>query len=152
MKQASLPDWAKANCPGKIEIDAEKFYPEIIIELWDDENWPDKKNIAAKGKPENLQYADKMYNDLQRTEIDQYWVETAFQVAKLDVQSAVSGTELMPDKGGALLIIVKDGSKSANKGVSKWQQKSLPKGRGCDAASKGKEARSHYERIRNLLL
>lgn len=136
--ETSLPEWAKALSVGKIEIDAEVFYPEIISELWDDKNWPKETT-------------EKMYEGLQREVVDQYWAEVAFQVAKMDIQSAVSGSDLMPKKGGALLIIVKDGSKAKNDGKSSWAQINLPKKRDPKLATTGKEARNHYKRIRALL-
>jgi hypothetical protein len=128
MKKANLPAWATAIAPGKIEIDAEQFYPELIDELWSDDHWP------AEGQP---------MADIQRKKLDQYWLEVAHQCAKLDVQFAVAGTELMPKTGGALVILVKPGK-------TDYAQKKYPAGRGVEAAAKGLEARAHYKRIRQL--
>jgi len=117
MRTAQLPAWANAIAPGKIEIEADGFYPE----------WLGLLGVADD-------------------DIDQYALECAFQCAKMDIQFAVAGTELMPQEGGALVIIVNDGSKEAGK----WRQKFYPEGKGAKAASKGREAREHYKRIRQV--
>lgn len=117
MRELSLPKWAKAIGPGKVEIDVSVCYPALLEELG-----------VAEGQ------------------IDQYWLEVAFQCAKTDVQLAIAGTDMAPPAGGALVIFVTDPEKS-EKG-SKWAQKNHPKGRGAEAAARGKEARSHYARIR----
>jgi len=115
-RELVLPKWAKVIAPGKIEIDADGFYPELLEEL---------------DAPE---------------ELDQYWLETAFQCAKMDIQLAVAGTEAKPKPGGALVIIVKDNSKESGK----WALKNHPKGKGVEAATKGREAREHFKRIRGI--
>lgn len=117
MRQAQLPAWAKAIAPGKIEIEAAKFYPE----------W-----LGLLGVKED--------------QINQYWLECAFQCAKMDIQFAVAGTELMPPEGGALVILVKDDDKASGK----WAQKKYPEGDGIKAAAQGKQAREHYKRIRQV--
>ena len=140
MKEANLPSWAESLGAGRVEIDAEQFYPEILDELWANAEWPEEVQ-------------NTIYDGLQRTEVDQYWLEVAYQVAKMDIQSAVSGTDLMPEKGGALVIIIKDNSKETDSsGTSKYAQRDKPKGRGADMASTGKEAREHYKRIRAVLI
>lgn len=131
-----MPSWAALTSNGKVTIEAAKFYPEILEELWADEDWPEEE----KG----------LYEGLQRGKIDAYWLEVAFQVAKMDIQSAISGTASMPEKGGALLITVSDSTKAEN-GVSIYAQATAEKGRGAEAASKGREAREHYKRIRAVL-
>lgn len=117
MKTAQLPAWAKALAPGKIEIQASEFYPEWLTLL-----------------------------GVELDAITQYDLECAFQCAKMDIQFAVAGTELMPPEGGALVILVKDDDKLDGK----WKQKNYPEGKGVLAASKGKEAREHYKRIRQI--
>lgn len=125
-REAKLPAWAKALAPGKIQADAEQFYPAILAELGIE---------AGKETP--------------------YDLEVAFQFMKMDVQAAVFGTDLAAKPGGALSIIVVDDSRAANNGVSRWAQKNR---RFTDAqrvealkASKGKEARAHYLRVRGFL-
>lgn len=115
MRKPSLPEWASVKAKGKIEVLADKFYPEYLSEL-----------------------------DVE--EPDQYWLEVAYQCMKMDIQNAVIGTDAMPDMGGALVISVRDATKVD--GASKWAQSAYPKGKGAEAATKGKEARDHYARIR----
>lgn len=117
MKTAQLPAWAKALAPGKIEIQASAFYPEWLALLG--------ANMDS---------------------LTQYDLECAFQCAKMDVQFAVAGTELMPQSGGALVILIKDDDKADGK----WRQSNYPEGKGVEAATKGREAREHYKRIRQL--
>lgn len=151
-RKAVLPTWATAISAGKIEIDAAKFYPEILEELWVDEDWPVPLEPTEEGAEPTYADNDKMYQGLQREEIDQYWLEVALQVAKRDLQVAINNTDLMPAKGSALVIIVKDGTKASNKsGVSTYAQSAYLPGRGVEKATKGKEARGHYDRIRGVL-
>ena len=77
-------------------------------------------------------------------QIDQYWLEVAYQCAKLDVQMALVGTEYDPRFSG----------KPAEFHFSKSPELALvlhPHGRGVEAATKGKEARAHYVRIRGRM-
>jgi hypothetical protein len=76
--------------------------------------------------------------------VDQYWLEVAFQCAKLDVQSALAGTKYDPRINGAPPMF------SFNR-ADKWALRRHPVGRGIEAATKGKEARQHYQRIRGAL-
>ncbi len=117
MRKAQLPAWATAIAPGKIEIQASQFYPE----------W-----LGLLGVTED--------------QITQYDLECAFQCAKMDIQFAVAGTDLMPKEGGALCIFVKDNDKETDK----WAQKKYPPGKGIQAAAQGHEARKHYKRIRQV--
>jgi len=119
-KNVNLPEYARMLKNGRIEIDADKFYPLLLKELG-------------------------------ITDIDQYWLEVAYQCMKLDMQSAIKGTEIEIN-GGAVVLLVKDATKLSNDGISKWAQERFPKGKGIDAATKGKEARAHYKRIRGVIL
>lgn len=118
MRTAQLPAWATALAPGKIEIKASQFYPEWLTLL-------------------GVESLEKL---------TQYDLECAYQCAKMDIQFAIAGTDLMPPEGGALCILVKDDDKESGK----WAQKNYPAGKGAEAASKGKEAREHYKRIRQI--
>ena len=82
-RDAVLPEWARAISPGKIEVDAELFYPAILAELGIDEE-----------------------------DASQYWLAVAKAVMRMDVQVAVAGTNLAPTPGGALTILVKDATKA----------------------------------------
>lgn len=109
-KVLNLPSWAKVIDTAKIEMDAGKFYPEIL-------------------------------EDFGVKELDQYWLEVAFQCAKLDVQLAVSGTEHQAPTGGALCLIVVDEGKQ-------YAQSKYPEGKGADQA--GKDAKSLWKKLRGL--
>ena len=76
--------------------------------------------------------------------IDQYWLEVAYQCAKLDVQMALVGTKYDPRTCGAPVEF------HFNK-ASKWALNLYPHGRGIEMATKGKEARGHYVRIRGRM-
>lgn len=120
-RPAQLPDYAAAIAPGKIEVQAHLFYPAWLAEL----------GVAD-------------------ADIDQYWLECAFQCMKLEIQLAVAGTGLAPRSGGALAILVNDSTKGKS-GVSKYAQRAHPEGRGVAAAMNGKEARRHFQRLRGVL-
>lgn len=75
---------------------------------------------------------------------DQYWLEVAYQCAKMDLQTALLGTQYDPRTSG----------KPAEFHFSRAPEYALtahPKGKGVEAASKGREAREHYRRIRGRL-
>lgn len=75
---------------------------------------------------------------------DQYWLEVAYQCAKMDLQSALIGTPYDPITSG----------KPAEFHFSRAPEFALtahPKGKGVEAASRGREAREHYRRIRGRL-
>lgn len=75
---------------------------------------------------------------------DQYWLEVAYQCAKMDIQLALEGTEYDPRTANAPVEIV---FTRANH----WQQHLHPVGRGATRASRGQEAREHFRRIRGRL-
>lgn len=75
---------------------------------------------------------------------DQYWLEVAYQCAKLDIQMAIEGTKYDPRTAGKATEIVMNRA-------AHWQQKLHPAGKGSHAATKGLEAREHYRRIRGRL-
>jgi len=75
---------------------------------------------------------------------DQYWLETAYQCAKMDLQTAIEGTEFDP----------RTATKSACFKFSRSSKYALgqhPPGKGTLAATQGREAREHYRRIRGRL-
>jgi hypothetical protein len=144
MKNANLPEWAQANDKGEILIDAQQFYPAMLDELWSDDHWPEKFGPRVAQNTAKFTTDERTVPDIQRGELDQYWLEVAFQCAKLDVQFAVAGTSLQAKAGGALWIIVVDSDKK------KYRRANHPQGRGSDVAAQGLEARMHYQRIRNL--
>lgn len=133
---ANLPPWATMLSPGKVEIQADEFYPAILGELID---------LDAGVKTNDKKQAPVVFKGME--ELDQYWLEVAFQCAKMDVQRAVQGTDDAPAEGGALTIFVNDNAKVAGT----WAQKNYAVGRGTKAAAQGKEARAFYKVLRNLM-
>ena len=81
---------------------------------------------------------------LGNPEVDQYWLEVAYQCIKLDVQMAIAGTEFDPRTAG----------KSAEfrfSNAPEFALKNHPEGKGAALATKGLEARNHYVRIRGAM-
>jgi hypothetical protein len=81
---------------------------------------------------------------LEVKEPDQYWLEAAYQCAKLDLQAALAGSPMDPRISG----------KPCEFHFSRapqWALANFPKGKGPRAATQGKEARSHYVRIRGRM-
>jgi|GEM_PF-5729779 len=112
-----LPKWLTTIIPGKVVVDPNIAYPAVFKAL----------GIADK-------------------DIDQYWVEVAFQCAKMATQDAILGSE--HDTGRALMILINgDGDRK-----SRWALKNFKPGRGVAAATKGREARIHYQHIKRALL
>jgi hypothetical protein len=100
--------------------------------------------LAVKIEIDSAVAYQEWLSTLQVTNPDQYWLEVAYQCIKLDVQSAIAGTKYDPKVAG----------KSAQLNMSRAPQYALaahPRGRGSEAASRGKEARAHYARIRGRL-
>lgn len=76
--------------------------------------------------------------------VDQYWLEVAYQCIKLDVQAALEGTELCPVKNecAAQINFTR---------APRWALINFPVGRGTLLATKGREARQHYKRLRGRI-
>lgn len=110
-----LPAWAKADTSGA----------SIIIRA--DTDGAMREWFALLGNPVK----------------DQYWLEVAYQCAKLDLQAAIAGTKFDPRAGKVAEFRF---SRADN-----WAQHLNPVGRGSALASKGKEARAHYIRVRGAL-
>lgn len=69
-------------------------------------------------------------------EIDQYWLEVCYQSMKMDLQLAM--------KTFQFAIHVQDKDK-------KFALKKWPEGRGVAAATQGREARGHFQKLRGML-
>jgi len=75
---------------------------------------------------------------------DQYGLEVAHQCIKMCVQDLVSASGSDPrDTGGSLVILM-----DAGKDKEKWAQRNALAGKGARAATQGREARVHWDRIR----
>jgi hypothetical protein len=73
---------------------------------------------------------------------DQYWLEVAYQCVKLKVQALASGAGQDPSR--PVVIHIEGGAENKKS----WALSNFPAGRGAMAATKGLEAKAHYERIR----
>lgn len=71
---------------------------------------------------------------------DQYWLEVCYQCMKLDIQVAFKG------QGVRIIVRPKDAESKM-----KWRLDTHPVGKGIHAATKGREAREHYKRIRGFI-
>lgn len=79
-----------------------------------------------------------------KDKVDQYWLECAYQCAKLDLQSAIAATDHDPRVAG----------KHAQFNFSrseKWILANFSPGLGVDRASRGGDARGHYIGIRGKM-
>jgi len=115
----TLPKWLTRAEDGAFVIDPNIAYPEIL---------------------KALGVADK--------DVTQYWIECAFQCAKIAVQDLVTGTELDPRPARALVIVIAGDVDRKEK----WALKNYDRGKGLQAATKGLEAKRHYEVIRNRIV
>lgn len=76
-------------------------------------------------------------------EIDQYWAEVAYQCAKLEAMRMVEGTKYDPRPDKSLVVHVESRKDT-------WALSNFPVGRGATVATRGREAREHYRRWREL--
>lgn len=126
----TLPAWLTPapGKPGVFNVDPDKFYPEILDRLQ-----------AAPDVP-------------YEGEVDQYWLEVAYQCMKLDAQLFLRMSGLDPRPQQSLVLNIDGGSKD------KWAQKRYKPGRlerlaalGDPYKLAGKEAREYYVRMRGFL-
>ena len=78
------------------------------------------------------------------SEIDQYWLEVVYQCTKMDVQTGIEGTALDPRVSGkpVQFHFLRD---------DRYAQAKHKVGRGPSPATKGREARGHYQKVRGRL-
>jgi hypothetical protein len=79
--------------------------------------------------------------------LDQYTAEVVYQCTKMEVQRIVreAGVDPRPLKAMIIDIAVPEGGKD------RFALSALPRGRGAEAASQGREAREHYRRWRGFV-
>ena len=105
-----FPDWAEALGNGRVRLQADKFYPQIISEL-SDITFSDDSGLREIKEDQGLPSEDS-----------DFWKEAAYQIAKLRIQDiAKVDHSVGVKKGGALVLLINDDSKSES-GVSKWKQ------------------------------
>lgn len=112
---------------------------------------PSWATAKGKGRVETdaAVFYPEILAELKVTEVNRYWLEMARQVAKLDVQLAVAGTEMQAEQGGALVILIKDTTKGAD-GISKYAQSRYPDEDGAKLA-RG-DLKRQYANLRGVSL
>lgn len=75
---------------------------------------------------------------------DQYGLEVAYQSIKLKVQDVAADSGSDPRGEGKPLVILMESGKDKEK----YALRNAPAGKGIQAATKGLEAKAHYDRIR----
>lgn len=117
-RKLDLPSWAKV-VPGSDKVG-------ITIE------------VDTRG------YIEEWFTKLDVKKADQYWLEVAYQCAKMQLQDALVGTQYDPRNAG----------KPAEFRFNRAEEFALvkhPTGRGAAAATKGREARGHFKRVHGRL-
>jgi len=118
----TLPKWLSRRADGAFVIDPDIAYPLILKELG--------------------------VND---GDLDQYWIECAYQAAKLATQDLVTGTELDPRPKLGFVIVIDSAGGRKDRWALKNHKPGKP-GRDVNAATKGLQAKQHYTRIAGRLL
>jgi hypothetical protein len=113
-----LPKWMSRNKSGAFIVDPDLAYPAILKAL-----------------------------GVEEKDFDQYWIETAYQCAKLAVNDAVAGTDMDPRPEKPLVILIQ----SLGDRKERWALRNFKTGRGVAVATKGGEAKAHYERVAGSL-
>lgn len=130
-----FPDWIKEEKKDTFLINADVAYPALLTELKD----------SIKDLPDDLDKFEMPFiNELRNIDLDnltQYWIEVVYQMAKLELRRIllINGKNQWPD-----MIRI-----SGNK--EKWALKNFPPGRGAETATKGREARDHYKRLKGFI-
>lgn len=125
----------KLQLPSWLRRDDVKLPPWAKLAAKQDER------LAAKIEVDSQKAYAEWLATLKVEKVDQYWLEVAYQCIKLDVQAALAGTKYDPQVAGKANQIIMSRA-------PEYAQAAHPRGRGPEAASKGKEARKHYARIR----
>ena len=131
-----FPKWLTENDNGEFCINADIAYADILTEL---KNYADK--LPEKNDDENEAPHLTALRALDVDNIDQYWVEVAYQFVKLEVVRLIRLSGVGPWNRRQHI----NGSKD------KWHFKNLPVGRGVEAAAQGKEAREMYRLLRGFI-
>jgi hypothetical protein len=115
----TLPSWLVQQAPGVFQIDPDVVYPSALRML-------------------GVKLADR----------DQYWIETAYQCARMAAQALILGTGL--DPAPAPLVLLIDGSDGRKE---RWALTRFRPGRGAGAVrdvaslAEASEAKIHYRAI-----
>ena len=126
----SLPSWLKRDSlklPHWAKVEKHPYSKSGKVSLC--------IKVSTKG------YVEDWLKLLEVKKVNQYWLEVAYQCAKLELQSCLVGTEYDPTTSGKPVEFHFDNA-------PEYALKKFPKGRGIEVASKGLEAREHYKRLR----
>lgn len=118
-------------------------------------NWitQDENNPARFIVDADQAYA-RVISDLRVEQLDQYWLEVAHNVIKLDTQVAIAQSGLQPE--GCVTVIIR----GAEGYKDRWGWRAHPPGKHAElrktdenlfARTVAVEARAHYKRLRGFV-
>jgi hypothetical protein len=105
---------------------------------------PGSDKVGVRIEADTAGYVADWFEKLDVKKADQYWLEVAYQCAKMQLQDALIGTEYDPRVIG----------KPAEFHFTRSSEHALarhPTGRGARAATQGREAREHFKRVHGRL-
>ncbi len=114
------------------------------LPVWASEESSGNDKIALVIRVNSKAAYDEWLAELKPAEVDQYWLEVAYQCAKLDVQEGLAGSDYDPRTCGKPVEI-----RFSN--APEYALANFPPGRGVETATYGREARDHYVRIRGRM-
>ncbi len=114
---ASLPKWLTRQKDGSFLVDPDVVYPEIFKAL-----------------------------NVKKEDVDQHWIEVAYQCAKMKVQDLITGTELDPRPNNGFVIVIDGAADRKNRWALANHRPGVP-GRDANSATRGLQAKGHYRRI-----
>jgi hypothetical protein len=100
--------------------------------------------VSVRIEVDTAGYVKEWFEKLKVTKPDHYWLETAYQCAKMQLQEALVGTQYDP----------RVANKPAEFHFKRSPEHALsrhPTGKGARAATQGREARQHFKRIHGRL-
>ncbi len=130
-----FPEWIKKEKDDVFSINADIGYPILLKELRDS-----IQNLTIKENLEEFPWITKL-RELDLDNLTQYWIEVVYQMAKLELRRIL----LLNSKNAWPKTIIINGDKK------KWGIENYPKGHGINAATKGREAREHYKRLKGFI-
>lgn len=144
-----LTSWLSRDAKGAYFIDTDKAYP-LALQLM---AAPIKVAVlndngeAVRDGDGNPTYKDAPPPGFETPELDQYKLECALQVVKMKAMEVIGDQDDDPNKIGRARVLM---TKAADK--DKWAIANYPEGRGARAATQGREARIHFDRVSRKLV
>jgi len=105
---------------------------------------PGSDKVSVRIEVDTAGYIKEWFAKLDVKTPDQYWLEVAYQCAKMQLQDALVGTQYDPRTAGKPAEF--HFLRSAEHALSRH-----PTGKGARAATQGREARQHFKRIHGRL-